>query len=230
LKPIIIESYTESNESLKITRLRNPIVCSGLLLKQTQAYIYIRLIASGIDKIPPKFLKEKHFQKFRWPPNLQQMVQRRVSRKAVTRNVPDVLKLFHRHSGMDNPDVLKLFHRHSVWMIKISVLVKVNNTSGLSIPLCLWKSFNTSGTFRVTAFRDTLGNLWKMRWIKFNVYFTSKQYRQQRNTGISLFDTFRTPHLSQVLIKYPQNFSKKNTFKSSVDPPIYNKWSKVQSE
>ena len=50
----------------------------------------------------------------------------RVSRKAVTRNVPDVLKLFHRHSGMDNPDGLKLFHRHSVWMIRISVLVKVN--------------------------------------------------------------------------------------------------------
>jgi hypothetical protein len=41
----------------------------------------------------------------------------------VTRNVPDVLKLFHSHSGMDNPDVLKLFHRHSVWMIRISVLV-----------------------------------------------------------------------------------------------------------
>jgi hypothetical protein len=70
LKPIIIESYTESNESLKITRLRNPIVVSGLLLKQTQAYIYIRLIASGIDKIHncPKCLKEKHFQKFCWPP------------------------------------------------------------------------------------------------------------------------------------------------------------------
>jgi hypothetical protein len=76
LKPIIIESYTESNESLKITRLRNPIVCSGLFLKQTQVYIYIRLIASGIDKIHncPKCLKEKHFQKFRLPPNLQQMV------------------------------------------------------------------------------------------------------------------------------------------------------------
>ena len=50
-----------------------------------------------------------------------------MSRKAVTRNVPDVLKLFHSHSGMDNPDVLKLFHRHSVWMIRISVLVKVND-------------------------------------------------------------------------------------------------------
>jgi hypothetical protein len=64
--PIIIESHTESNESLKITRLRNPIVCSGLFLKQTQAYIYIHLIASGIDKIHncPKCLKEKHFQKF----------------------------------------------------------------------------------------------------------------------------------------------------------------------
>ena len=37
-----------------------------------------------------------------------------------------MLKLFHSHSGMDNPDVLKLFHRHSVWMIRISVLVKVN--------------------------------------------------------------------------------------------------------
>jgi hypothetical protein len=44
----------------------------------------------------------------------------------VTRNVPGVLKLFHRHSGIDNPDVLTLFHRHSVWMIRISVLVKVN--------------------------------------------------------------------------------------------------------
>jgi hypothetical protein len=54
----------ESNESLKITWLRNPIVCSGLFLEQTQAYIYIRLIASGIDKIHnwPKCLKEKHFQ------------------------------------------------------------------------------------------------------------------------------------------------------------------------
>jgi hypothetical protein len=64
-RKIIIESYTESNESLKITRLRNPIVCFGLLLKQTQAYIYIRLIASGIDKIHncPKCLKEKHFPK-----------------------------------------------------------------------------------------------------------------------------------------------------------------------
>jgi hypothetical protein len=63
-QPLIIESYTESNESLKITRLRNPIVCSGLFLEQTQAYIYIRLIASGIDKIHncPKCLKEQHFQ------------------------------------------------------------------------------------------------------------------------------------------------------------------------
>jgi hypothetical protein len=36
------------------------------------------LIASGIDKIHncPKCLKEKHFQKIRWPPNLQQMVFR----------------------------------------------------------------------------------------------------------------------------------------------------------
>jgi hypothetical protein len=71
LKPIIIESYTESNDRI--------------------------------------------FRKFS-----------RVSRKAVTRNFPDVLKLFHRHGGMDNPDVLKLFYRHSVWMIRISVLVKVN--------------------------------------------------------------------------------------------------------
>ena len=64
---MIIESYTKRNESLNITQLRNPIVCSGLFLKQTQAYIYVRLIASGIDKIHicPKCLKEKHFQKFR---------------------------------------------------------------------------------------------------------------------------------------------------------------------
>ena len=58
-EPILWKSYTESNESLKIKRLRNPIVCSGIFLKQTQAYIYIRLIASGIDKIHncPKCLK-----------------------------------------------------------------------------------------------------------------------------------------------------------------------------
>jgi hypothetical protein len=29
-------------------------------------------------------------------------------------------------SKSGKPDVLKLFHRHSVWMIRISVLVKVN--------------------------------------------------------------------------------------------------------
>jgi hypothetical protein len=29
-------------------------------------------------------------------------------------------------SKSGNPDVLKLFHRHSVWLIRISVLVKVN--------------------------------------------------------------------------------------------------------
>ena len=29
-------------------------------------------------------------------------------------------------SKSGNADVLKLFHRHSVWMIRISVLVKVN--------------------------------------------------------------------------------------------------------
>jgi hypothetical protein len=29
-------------------------------------------------------------------------------------------------SKSGNPDVLKPFHRHSVWMIRISVLVKVN--------------------------------------------------------------------------------------------------------
>jgi hypothetical protein len=29
-------------------------------------------------------------------------------------------------SKSGNPDVLKLFHRHSVWMIRISVLFKVN--------------------------------------------------------------------------------------------------------
>ena len=32
----------------------------------------------------------------------------------------------HGFSKSGNPDVLKLFHRHSVWMIRISVLVKVN--------------------------------------------------------------------------------------------------------
>jgi hypothetical protein len=37
---------------------------SGLFLEQTQAYIYIRLMASGIDKLHncPKCLKENHFQ------------------------------------------------------------------------------------------------------------------------------------------------------------------------
>jgi hypothetical protein len=48
-----------------------------------------------------------------------------------------VLKLFHSHSGMDNPDVLKLFHRHSVWMIRISVLVKVNGIRHFFIDLIL---------------------------------------------------------------------------------------------
>ena len=79
LKPIIIETYTESKESLKITRLRNPIVCSGLLLKQTQAYIYIRLIASGIDTIQytiaQNVSKKNTFKSSVDPPNLQQMVQ-----------------------------------------------------------------------------------------------------------------------------------------------------------
>jgi hypothetical protein len=56
------ESYTESNESLKITRLRNPIVCSGLLLKQAQAYIYILLIASGIDKTGGKIRLQNYLR------------------------------------------------------------------------------------------------------------------------------------------------------------------------
>jgi len=40
------------------------IVFSGLFLEQTQAYIYIRLIASGINKVHnyPTCLKETHFQ------------------------------------------------------------------------------------------------------------------------------------------------------------------------
>ena len=61
----------ESNESLKITRLRNPIVCSGLCLEQTQAYIYILLITSGIDKIHncPKCLKEKHSKPYAYVRN-----------------------------------------------------------------------------------------------------------------------------------------------------------------
>jgi hypothetical protein len=42
------------------------------------------------------------------------------------------------------------------------------------VKLNLWKSFNTAGTFRVTAFRDTLENLWKMQCI------------EERNTCISL--------------------------------------------
>jgi hypothetical protein len=66
----------------------------------------------------------------------------RVSRKAVTRNVPDVLKLFHRHSGMDNPDVLKPFHRHSVWIIRISVLVKVNGICQYSFIDLILPSFS----------------------------------------------------------------------------------------
>ena len=46
----------DSNESLKITRLRIPIVCSGLFLEQTQAYIffYICLIASA-DQVLIKY-------------------------------------------------------------------------------------------------------------------------------------------------------------------------------
>jgi hypothetical protein len=34
---------------------------------------------------------------------------------------------------MDNPHVLKLFHRHSVWMLRISVLVKVNGNKEFSV-------------------------------------------------------------------------------------------------
>ena len=68
---MIIESYTERNESLNITQLRNPIVCSRLFLKQTQAYIYFRLVASGIDKIHncPKCLKEKHSKPYAYVRN-----------------------------------------------------------------------------------------------------------------------------------------------------------------
>jgi hypothetical protein len=45
--------------------LRNPIVSSGLLLEQTQAYIYIRLIASGTDKNTqlPKMSQRKTLSK-----------------------------------------------------------------------------------------------------------------------------------------------------------------------
>jgi hypothetical protein len=39
-------------------------------------------------------------------------------------SIPFVSSQWFSKSG--NPDVLKLFHRHSVWMIRISVLVKVN--------------------------------------------------------------------------------------------------------
>jgi agmatine/peptidylarginine deiminase len=66
LKPIIIESYTESNESLKITRLRKPDRLLWIIAK-ANASLYLFIFASGIDKIHncPKCLKEKHFQKFR---------------------------------------------------------------------------------------------------------------------------------------------------------------------
>ena len=49
----------------KNNTIAHPIVCSGLFLEQTQAYIYIRLIASGIDKIHncPKCRKEKTLSK-----------------------------------------------------------------------------------------------------------------------------------------------------------------------
>jgi hypothetical protein len=59
----VLYGDSEINQT-SILSLRNPIVCSGLFLEQTQAYIYIRLIASGIDKIHncPKCRKEKHFQ------------------------------------------------------------------------------------------------------------------------------------------------------------------------
>jgi hypothetical protein len=60
----LIESYTESNESLKITRLCNPIVCFGLLLKQTQSYIYIRLIASSYTA---SFISSRGCREKQWP-------------------------------------------------------------------------------------------------------------------------------------------------------------------
>ena len=37
-----------------------------------------------------------------------------------------LFRKFSRVLEKGNPDVLKLFHRHSVWMIRFSVLVKVN--------------------------------------------------------------------------------------------------------
>jgi hypothetical protein len=72
--------------------LCNPIVCSGLFLEQTQAYIYIRLIASGIDKIHncPKCLKEKHFQ------NLMHRVKKR--KQDVIAFVNTVAQFIHRGS------------------------------------------------------------------------------------------------------------------------------------
>jgi hypothetical protein len=57
---------------------------------------------------------------------------------------------------MDNPDVLKLFHRHSVWMIRISVLVKVNGIRHYSfidliLPCFSYKYINIPGGFPTGA-------------------------------------------------------------------------------
>ena len=55
---------------------------------------------------------------------------RRIENGRVVTIRPDSLRFsfvsFQGFSKSGNPDVLKLFHRHSVWMIRISGLVKVN--------------------------------------------------------------------------------------------------------
>jgi hypothetical protein len=63
---LVTDNYRILHGKQRVTK-NNPIVCSGLFLEQTQAYtcIYIRLIASGIDKIHncPKCLKRKTLSK-----------------------------------------------------------------------------------------------------------------------------------------------------------------------
>jgi hypothetical protein len=70
--------------------LRNPIVCFGLLLKQTQAYIYIRLIASGIDKIHnsklPKMSQRKTLSKIPVTPIFEKVKNEVVSPMSMRRH------------------------------------------------------------------------------------------------------------------------------------------------
>ena len=75
---------------------------------------------------------------------------------------------------MDNPDVLKLFHRHSLWMIRISVLVKVNGIRHYSFIDLNLPCFHYCQNFRCVrncVFAYGLLHAWTPFWNKFHQCF-----------------------------------------------------------